>query len=149
MEKDTLSAFELVSKYTVRNRQLIFLGIIIGLLAIGFMSASNQISIVGYNSSNTTYINATSINGFGFASTSGNNTTLINLFDNISWSGVEAVGQPWNIYTNYTNVTQFDYIESVTKYNSTGAAPSAHEIEFYIWCVTNNEWVEIEDISVD
>ncbi len=54
-------AFELIAKYTSSNRDLINFGIIIGLLAIAFMSSSTQINVAGVNKTTVlTFVNASS-----------------------------------------------------------------------------------------
>lgn len=103
----------------------------------------------GVSFTNTTYINATDITPVGFSSSAGNNVSLISAHDNRPWNGTEAAGSPWTVYVTFTNVSEFNYVESIMKYNSTGVSPSQHEVNMSVWCVTNQEWEEIVDLSLD
>lgn len=121
----------------------------LALILIALLFVLIYISEISLFFSNETYINASNINAFGFSSSSGDNTQFINLLDNSSWNGTESPGNSWNIFVTFTNVSDFDYIESVIKYNSTTTAPSQHEVNMSIWCVTQNAYVEVEDMSID
>jgi len=139
---DIEKAFEIIAKYTTSNRELIQFGIIIGLLAIAFISvlSSSQILVVGENES-VSYINASEINTTGFANSAGNNVSCIREINGCYWNGSEST-TPWILTIYFYNVTNFNYVETLDKYNST-LGVSTHEVIEEIWCVTINEFVAI------
>ena len=86
-------SFELIAKYSINNRDLIQFGIIIGLLAIAFFSASHQIPIISRSGNityNNTYINNT-INGTNFSINITGQPQLLNFATLISGSNISMV----------------------------------------------------------
>jgi len=153
MDKDILKSFELVSKFTNTNRNLIHFGIIIGLLAIAFMSVNHPIPVVGENMT-ISYINASVITGVGFSETGTinistgiyngtNNITSISEINNWSWYGNESNGKPWQVYIYFYNITDFNYPELFMRYFSKTGVPSSHLVDFQIYCPTHNEFVNL------
>ena len=96
---------------------------------------------------NRTYINATTITGIGFSANSGNNTPLISEMNAGYWEGNESNPDPFFVYVYFSNVSHFDLVESVHKYNSSSGTPSSHIVQRLIWCTIHNDWVELEEFS--
>jgi len=93
------------------------------------------------------YVNATTIIGSGFSSDAGNNTTLLSEMNNGNWQGNESNALPWDIHIYFYNVTHFDAVESIHKYNSSSGTPSSHVVTRYIWCTIYNDWVALEEFT--
>ena len=93
------------------------------------------------------YVNATTINGSGFTSDSGNNTNLINQMNEGNWQGNESNAIPWTIYITFYNVTHFDAVTSIHKYNSSSGTPSSHIVTRFIWCTIHNDWMALEEFT--
>lgn len=152
---ETEKFFEIISKFTIDNRKLINFGIVIGLLAIAFVSVSYQIPVIG-EKENVSYINASFINSSGFSETGTFNISTgafnqstplfaISEMNNQSFYGNETNANPWSINITFTNVTKFNYVDLTSRYFSTSGTPSAHEVELMIWCPTHNNWIELKD----
>lgn len=91
------------------------------------------------------YKNATTIMGVGLSGDSGNNTQFISELNNGYWIGNEST-TAWQIYITFHNVTKFDYVESVHKYNSS-VGTSSHIVERLVWCPVHNDWIELEEFT--
>ena len=125
-----------------KSKIIIIIAILAGIFG-GVVFMEDDIDIIDHQ---ITYKNATTITGVGFSSDSGNNTQLISEINNGYWVGVEQ-NTPWQIYIYFTNVTEkIRYVETMHKYNSTGAATN-HIVTRYIWCVAHNDWIAIEEFT--
>jgi hypothetical protein len=91
------------------------------------------------------YKTAYSISTNGLGINSSNNTQLISELNNGYWQGNES-SDPFQIYITYHDVTRFDYVEALHKYNSS-VGVSTHEIIRYIWCENHNDWIALESFS--
>lgn len=127
-----------------RKNKIIF---ILGFIILALLLSIEDIEDIDVIAHNNTYINATTITGFGFSSDSGNNTSLISEMNTGMWQGLEQNPNPWYIYIYYYNVSHFDMVESLHKYNSTSGTPSSHLVQRLIWCTTHNDWVALEEFS--
>ena len=125
------------------NKSLIVFGVIFLMILIGM--------IAGLQPSNVSHIReyeyADYINGTGFSADSGNNIAIIRDMNNGNWQGNEDVGIPWEIHIYFYNVTHFDAVESLHKYNSSTGTPSSHLIQRFIWCTIHNDWVALEEFT--
>lgn len=95
-----------------------------------------------------TYINASSIVSSGVTEDAGNSVSDLHGFNGNFWGATENLSVPWSITVEFYNVTHFDTIEAVHKYNSSGV-PSSHIVTRYIWCEFYNDWLELEEFSTE
>lgn len=93
------------------------------------------------------YINATSINTTGMGTNSGNNVSLISEINAGFWFGNEST-TPWFIDVVFTNISSFDFLEIKSLYFSNVGAPSTHEVDIEIWCITENAFVDLYGSTV-
>lgn len=94
------------------------------------------------------FVNATSINAVGLANNSGNNVSLISEINHEYWQGNEST-TPFKVYVNFTNITQFSYVEIMSNYSSVLAAPSSDEVNIEIFCNDVNEYVYLTQVTIN
>ena len=125
------------------NKYLIIFGVIFLMILIGM--------IAGLQPSNVSHIReyefADYINGTGFTADAGNNLNIINYMNEGFWQGNESNAIPWEIHIYFYNVTHFDAVDSVHKYNSSSGTPSSHIVTRFIWCTTHNDWMALEEFT--
>jgi len=92
----------------------------------------------------TTFINATTINSTGLTPNSGNNTQLISEMNAGYWEGNETAGNPFNIDVFFFNVTSFDAIDIASRYFSSSATPSTHQVDLMVWCTIHEEFMKLK-----
>lgn len=103
--------------------------------------------------SNLSYINASNITAIGSAlSASGPSTsdpynmTNISEIDNLNFSLIEGTS-PFYINITFTNITNFSYLETKSMYFATTGAPTQHEVDIEMWCITEGEFVDVSSLT--
>lgn len=87
------------------------------------------------------YINASNITVVGAASTQG---SLQNLTDiNQGYYNISESTGPFSAVINFTNVTNFSFLEVKAKYFSITGTPSTHIVDLEIYCTTDNEYEDV------
>jgi len=87
------------------------------------------------------YINASNITVAGAASTVGNITNLSDI--NAGYYNVSESTTPFYVVVNFTNMTNFSYLEVKAKYFSVTGTPSTHVVDVEIYCTTDNEYEDV------
>lgn len=109
------------------------LALFLGLIGIVFPEAITPTPI--------TYINASEINTTGATATgSVQNITDIN---NGYYNVTEINAQPYYVLVNFTNITNFSFLEVKAKYFSVSGTPSTHIVDVEIYCTTDNEYEDV------
>lgn len=87
------------------------------------------------------YINASGVSQVGLASFACTNISNISDINGLNCSGNEGT-TPWYIDVNFTNITNFSYLESKMLYFST-VGQSTHVNDIEIFCETEGEFVDL------
>ena len=127
-----------------KKKCLCMIAILIAFMAFAYASS---ISVPTISTGNITYINATSIVCTGCSSSSGNDVTNLSSLDGVYWYGNESNAQPLTVDINFTNVTMFDYSETMSKYFSSTGTPSSHVVHLEIFCTDENQFVDLREYT--
>jgi len=88
------------------------------------------------------YINASNITTTGATVISGTITNISDInggFYNVS----EGNAQPFYVIVNFTNITNFSFLEVKAKYFSSSGTPSSHVVDLQIWCDTDKAYEDL------
>jgi len=129
---------KIVKKYSKKDKAL---KIAVVALVIAFIG----LVLPQLETGETTFINASYINSTGLTPNSGNNTSLISEMNSGYWEGNETAGNPFYIDVLFYNVTSFDAIDIASRYFSSSATPSTHEVELMVWCTTLNDFIKLKN----
>lgn len=104
MAKDTEKFLEIITQYAQNSRQLIIFGIILGLLIIGYISASHQVPVIGTNGL-TTNVTVTEIRNYYLHDDPTNNTDITNSTYTPYLSQIMRTGIDLNESMEFTNIS--------------------------------------------